>query len=63
MKPDSGEGGKEISGMEAFYLSRRGRVTLIKSTLSTLPTYFLSLLLWLWQTVLQNFSEISFKVV
>ena len=43
MEPNSREDGTEISGMETFYLSKRGRVTLIKSTLSNLPTYFLSL--------------------
>ena len=30
--------------MEKAYLSKGGKVTLIKSTLSSLPTYFLSIL-------------------
>ena len=33
-----------IVGWKMLYLSKGGKVTLIKSTLSNLPTYFLSLL-------------------
>ena len=32
-----------LAGWKRLYLSKGGRVTLIKSTLSNLPTYFLSL--------------------
>ena len=32
-----------LAGWKHLYLSKGGRVTLIKSTLSNLPTYFLSL--------------------
>ncbi|KAG2723320.1 hypothetical protein I3760_02G165000 [Carya illinoinensis] len=34
---------KRLAGWKRLYLSKGGRVTLIKSTLSNLPTYFLSL--------------------
>ena len=34
---------KKLSGWKRFYLSKGGRLTLLKSTLSSLPTYFLSL--------------------
>ena len=34
---------KRLAGWKSLYLSKGGRVTLIKSTLSNLPTYFLSL--------------------
>ena len=43
MESNSGENGEEIGGWKRLYLSKGGRVTLIKSTLSNLPTYFLSL--------------------
>ena len=33
----------KLSRWQRMYLSKGGRVTLIKSTLSSLPTYFLSL--------------------
>jgi hypothetical protein len=32
-----------LAGWKKLYLSKGGRLTLIKSTLSNLPTYFLSL--------------------
>ena len=35
---------RRLSGWKRLYLSKGGKVTLIKSTLSNLPTYFLSLL-------------------
>ena len=41
---------RRLAGWKHLSLSKRGRVTLIKSTLSYLPTYFLSLLsllIWL----------------
>ena len=34
---------RKLAGWKKLYLSEGGRVTLIKSTLSNLPTYFLSL--------------------
>ena len=34
---------RRLAGWKRLYLSKGGRVTLIKSTLSNLPTYFLSL--------------------
>ena len=34
---------RRLAGWKLLYLSKGGRVTLIKSTLSNLPTYFLSL--------------------
>ena len=45
MEPNSREDGKEIRGMKTFVFIQGRRVTLIKSTLSNLPTYFLSLFL------------------
>ena len=48
--------------MEMLYLSKGGRVTLIKSTISNLPTYFYLyfLFLLLWLTELRNFRRISY---
>ena len=43
MEPNSREDGKKISRLEKLCLSKGGRVTLIKITLSNLPTYFLFL--------------------
>ena len=37
------EDGEETIRVERLYLSKGGRLTLLKSTLSSLPTYFLSL--------------------
>ena len=34
---------KKLSGWKRLYLSEGGRFTLLKSTLSSLPTYYLSL--------------------
>ena len=34
---------KELSGWKHLYLSKGGKLTLLRSTLSSLPTYFLSL--------------------
>ena len=34
---------KKLSGWKRFYLSKSGRLMLLKSTLLSLPTYFLSL--------------------
>ena len=34
---------KKLSGWKRLYLSKGGRLTLVKSTLSSLPTYYLSL--------------------
>ena len=34
---------KKLSGWKCLYISKGGRLMLIKSTLSSLPTYFLSL--------------------
>ena len=34
---------RKLAGQKNLYLSKRGRLTLLKSMLSGLPTYFLSL--------------------
>ena len=34
---------RKLSGWKSFYLSKGGRLTLLKSTLSSLPMYYLSL--------------------
>ena len=34
---------KKLSGWKRLYLSKKGRLTLVKSTLSSLPMYYLSL--------------------
>ena len=34
---------RRLGGWKRSYLSKEGKVTLIKSTLSNLPTYFISL--------------------
>ena len=34
---------KKLAGWKRLYLSKGGRLTLLKSTLSSLPTYYLSL--------------------
>ena len=34
---------KKLSGWKRLYFSKRGRLTLLKSTLSSLPTYYVSL--------------------
>jgi hypothetical protein len=34
---------RQLAGLKRLYLSNRGRVTVIKSTLSNLPSYFMSL--------------------
>jgi hypothetical protein len=34
---------RRLAGWQKIYLSRGGRLTLLKSTLASLPTYFLSL--------------------
>ena len=44
LEPNSREDGVEISKLEENVPSKGVKVTLIKSTLSSLPTYFLSLL-------------------
>ena len=55
---------RRLAGWKCLYLSKGGRVTLIKSTISNLPTcfylYFLFLLLWL--TELRNFKGIFYGV-
>jgi hypothetical protein len=49
---------------KSFILSKRGRLTLIKGTLSNLPTYHWSLYLfqWVWQIGLRNLREIFYGV-
>ena len=34
---------RKLSSCQRMYLSKEGRITLIKNTLSSLPTYFMSL--------------------
>ncbi len=34
---------RQLAGWKSLYLSKGGRLTLLKSTLSSLPTYYLSL--------------------
>ena len=41
---ENGEKERTLAGWKRLYLSKGGKVTLIKSSLSSLPTYFLSLL-------------------
>ena len=43
---------KKLSSWKLLYLSKRGRLTLLKSTLSSLPTYYLSLF-----TILQHVAN------
>ena len=43
MKPILEKMERRLGGWKRLYLSKGGKVTLIKSTLSNLPTYFLSL--------------------
>ena len=52
--------GEVVGWLEVAIFFREGRLTLIKSTLSNLPTYYLSLFLfeWLWLIGLRNFSNI-----
>ena len=49
---------RKLAGWKKLYLSKGGRVTLIKSTLSNIPTYFFlySLFSLLWPTELLDFS-------
>ena len=50
---------RKLAGWKKLYLSKGGRVTLIKSTLSNLPTFFLySLFLLRWPTKLLDLSGI-----
>jgi len=39
----SRKNGAKLASWKRLYLSKGGKITLIKSTLSSLPTYFLSL--------------------
>ena len=55
---------QRLAGWKRLYLSKEGKVTFIKSTLSSLPTYFLSLLpIPKWLTVRRKYKETSFGVV
>ena len=49
-----------LSSWKSLYLSKGGKMTLIKSTLSSLPTYFLSL--WMWPSELTKYRGIFFGV-
>jgi hypothetical protein len=53
-----------LVGWKRMYLSKGGRLTLFKSTLSNLPTYYLSsfLFLWVWLIDLINFKWIFYGV-
>ena len=54
---------RRLEGWKRLYLSKGGRVTLIKSTISNLPTYFLSLFaiyLLVWLTALRGSGGISY---
>ena len=52
---------RNLAGWKRMYLSKGGRLTLIKSTLSNLPTYYLSLSLFLllWLRELRQIRGIS----
>lgn len=49
---------RRLAGWKKLYLSKGGRITLIKSMLSNLPTYFLSL----WDKVCQPISSGGLRV-
>ena len=52
---------RKLAGWKKMYLSKGGRLMLLKSTLSNLPTYYLSLLpsLRMWPTKLKGCKGIS----
>jgi hypothetical protein len=56
---------RHLASWKRMYLSKGGRVTLIKSTLSNLPTYFCLSFLFLlvWLIVLRSFNVIFYGVV
>jgi len=56
---------RRLASWQKLYLSKGARVTLIKSTLSNLPTYFMSIFfpfLLVWLTLLRSFKETFFGV-